>query len=248
MTTDHSDYIALIDESGTPDMNSIDPDYPLFILGCCIFKKSDYTNAVLPKVADFKMRWFGHDQAILRSYDIRKAQGIFGFLTNQDKRAAFLDEMTSMIEAILVTIVAVTIKKDIHKKRYANPADPNDLALEFALERLGKHMQSVQESAGQKRTHVMIEKRGKKEDSRLELTFRRIMDTNDMANVAALVPLFLDKKANADGLQIADLCCHPVGQHIVNPQFSNRALKVILQKLHKEPNGWAEGYGIKTFP
>jgi Protein of unknown function (DUF3800) len=237
-----------MDESGTPDMGSIDPDYPLFILNCCLFKKNDYVNSVLPKVADFKMRWFGHDQVILRSYDIRKAQGHFGFLTDPKKRVLFLDDLTLLIETIPFTIIAVIIKKDQHKQRYVNPIDPYELALEFSLERLGKCIQSVQPDASTQKTNVMIERRGKKEDGCLELIFRRLMDEDRLKSRAAFEPFFLDKKANTDGLQIADLCCHPLGQKMMRPEYKSRAYDSIESKIYRAMNGVMVGHGLKVFP
>lgn len=35
-----SDYIVFVDESGDHGLVSIDPEYPIFVLGFCIFNKS----------------------------------------------------------------------------------------------------------------------------------------------------------------------------------------------------------------
>jgi hypothetical protein len=60
-----SDYVIYVDESGDHSLASIDADYPLFVLSFCIFRKADYMNVVVPKLQDFKFRWFGHDLVIL---------------------------------------------------------------------------------------------------------------------------------------------------------------------------------------
>jgi len=43
-----SDYIIYVDESGDHSLESIDPDYPIFVLSFCIFKKSKYTSISVP--------------------------------------------------------------------------------------------------------------------------------------------------------------------------------------------------------
>jgi hypothetical protein len=37
----HSDFIIYVDESGDHSLESIDPDYPVFVLSFCIFRKSE---------------------------------------------------------------------------------------------------------------------------------------------------------------------------------------------------------------
>ena len=44
----HSDYIVYVDESGDHSLTSIDPDYPVFVLSFCIFRKAEYAQAVTP--------------------------------------------------------------------------------------------------------------------------------------------------------------------------------------------------------
>jgi hypothetical protein len=71
---------------------------------------------------------------------------------------------------------------------------------------------------------VVVECRGKKEDSELELEFRRICDgANRMGKPLPFDIIFADKKTNSAGLQLADLVARPIGLSILRPNQSNRA-------------------------
>ena len=50
MTTAFSDYIVYVDESGDHSLESINPEYPLFVLSFCIFRKDAYACTMTPAV------------------------------------------------------------------------------------------------------------------------------------------------------------------------------------------------------
>ena len=54
---DFSDYIVYVDESGDHGLQRIDPNFPVFGLSFCIFKKADYTEQIVPAVQDLKFRY-----------------------------------------------------------------------------------------------------------------------------------------------------------------------------------------------
>ena len=60
--------------------------------------------------------------------------------------------------------------------------------------------------------------------------------------------IFVDKKANSSGLQIADLTARPIGRHAINPDQPNRAWEIIESKLRRSPAGNVNGWGLKIFP
>jgi hypothetical protein len=68
-----SDYIVFVDESGDHGMGAnIGPDYPMFVLAFCAFRKEDYLSQVCPAVQRFKFRHWGHDGVVLHEHEIRK--------------------------------------------------------------------------------------------------------------------------------------------------------------------------------
>jgi hypothetical protein len=98
-------------------------------------------------------------------------------------------------------------------------------------------------------THVQVECRGKAEDARLELEFRRICDgKNVIGNMPNLEIRFMDKKHNSTGLQLADLVAHPIGRHVINPDQPNRAYDILEPKFRRGPGGRVRGFGLKIFP
>jgi uncharacterized protein DUF3800 len=53
-----SDYIVFADESGDHGLTVIDPQYPVFVLSCCVFDKTQYVENVCPELQRFKLRWW----------------------------------------------------------------------------------------------------------------------------------------------------------------------------------------------
>lgn len=93
MNQQFSEYIVYVDESGDHGLETIDPNYPVFVLAVCIFKKSDYANIAVPLLQSFKFKHFGHDQIILHERDIRKNIGGFSFfLGKKELKTQFLNE------------------------------------------------------------------------------------------------------------------------------------------------------------
>jgi predicted transcriptional regulator with HTH domain len=243
-----SDYVIYVDESGDHDLTSIDPQYPVFVLAFCIFRKDEYVRTVVPMLQDFKFRWFGHDMVVLHESDIRKQKPPFKFLQNLDRRQKFMSELTKIIEACPTVVVACAINKLALAKRYHRPENPYHLALQFCMERTDRFL-SEQGQSG-RLSYVVFEKRGDKEDAKLELEFRRISDGGNFTNcrIDSLECKFAHKMANSSGLQLADLFARPIGLHLLRPGQPNRAYEFIAQKLRKGSNGQATGYGLKIFP
>lgn len=85
---------------------------------------------------------------------------------------------------------------------------------------------------------VAFESRGKREDAELELEFRRICDNQGnwgykQTNFQEIgfEHLFVDKKSNATGLQLADLVARPLALRYLRPTQPNRAAEIIEVKV-----------------
>jgi Protein of unknown function (DUF3800) len=200
-----SDYVVYVDESGDHSLQSIDPNFPVFSLAFCIFRKSDFVETVVPSIQRLKFAFWGHDAVVLRGHEIRKKQHRdFSILREPKTRATFIDQLNKAIEGAPSTVVAAVIDKVAHKKKYTEPRDPYEIALVFGMERLFYFLRDL----GQldKTTHLLVECRGAKEDAKLELEFRRICDGNNQAGKMPNFDIrFMDKKHNSTGLQFADL-------------------------------------------
>lgn len=238
-----SDYIIYVDESGDHSLESVDPQYPVFVLAFCVIKKSDYTQTLVPNVQKFKFDWFGHDSVILHEREIRRAEAPFVFLGDPRKKDAFMDGLSAIVDAAPMKIIASVIRKDELRRRYIYPTNPYELALLFCMERTQIYLHGLGQRAP-KVTHIVCEARGGsggKEDKELELEFRRICDGANQLSRQAIDGFeirFADKRANSTGLQIADLVARPIGLRAIRPTQPNRAFDLIRAKL----------VALKTFP
>jgi len=199
------------------------------------------------KLKHFKFKYFGHDMVILHENEIRKDKGDFRSLKPKEKRDAFMGELTTIIEEEEFTIIATVIKKDELVGRYMKADNPYSLALRFCMERTYKYLASKNQE--DKTTHIVVEKRGQKEDTALELEFRRICDGSNCDCIHFPFEIIMaHKQSNSAGLQLADLIARPIGIKHLRPTQSNRPYDVIETKFYKNGSGRKEGYGLKKFP
>lgn len=243
---DFSDYIVFVDESGDHNLTSIDEYYPVFVLSFCLFAKKDYAETVCPAIRNLKFRTFGHDMIVLHESDIRRKKGAFSSLS-KEPRETFLGELTKIIDEANFKLIAIVIDKRELTKRYIKPSHPYHLALGFGLECIYRFLTEMGQH--KKRTHIVCEARGAKEDGKLKLEFRRICDGENHFKCKLPFELIIaDKKTNSEGLQLADLTARPIGLKIFRPNQDNRAAEVLEKKFCKDRTGNFRGVGLKIFP
>lgn len=244
---DYSDHIIYVDESGDHSLTSIDPQYPVFVLAFCIFSKDDCTRYVCPVIQELKFQFFGHDMVVLHEREIRKAQEPFDILMNKEIRYRFMASLNDAITAASFVVIASVIRKEKLCHCYARPGNPYHLALRFCLERAHRYLDSLGEA--NRITYVVFERRGRKEDSQLELEFRRICDGDNYSRKQFPFRIIMaDKRVNSVGLQLADMVARPIGLHVLRPDQQNRAYDTLAEKIYKNARGNVEGYGLKCFP
>jgi hypothetical protein len=243
-----SDYVIYVDESGDHSLDRINAEYPVFVLTFCIFKKADYVESIVPKVQEFKFKWFGHDTVVLHEREIRQQKPPFKFLQIKDKQQRFLNDLSTIVDNAPMTIIAAVIDKTAHRRRYANPGNPYEIGLLFCMERTYRFL--AERNQTDRMTFCIFEKRGLQEDRDLELQFRRIADGANFGGTRfnCLDIQMVDKKANSSGLQIADLTARPIGVKTLRPNQPNRAYEIIERKIRRSPSGEIRGWGLKVFP
>lgn len=244
----YSDYIVYVDESGDHSLDSIDEDYPIFVLSCCLFEKSQYSSIVTPAIQNLKFRYFGHDMIVLHENKIRKQVKPFKFLQIIEKRQAFMSDIADIIAEAPFKLIAAVIDKRNLAMRYSSPDNPYEIALKFCMERIYSFLGETEQL--DQVTHFVFEKRGKNEDQDLELAFRRICDSDNHWNkvLQCFDIILADKKTNSAGLQLADLTARPIGRHILAPNQKNRAYEIIEPKFRRRDDGKIEGWGLRVFP
>ena len=242
----NSDYIVFVDESGDHSLTSIDGEYPIFVLCFCVMKKADYADAVVPRLKRLKFETFGHDCVVLHEIDIRRKRGYFSQLS-KEPRDAFMDALTQVIVDTPMTVIAVVIEKSKLKERYLRPYNPYHIGIQYGLERV-RHFLRLH-GQHDATTHVVCEARGAKEDADLELAFRRVCDGDNRLKAKYTFDIVIcDKKANSEGLQLADLMARPIGLSVLRPGQPNRAFEVLETKLFTGSHGVVFGNGLKVFP
>jgi len=249
--SDFGKYIVYVDESGDHSLQSIDENYPVFVLAFCVFHKRHYSEAIVPAIEKFKFNHFGHDQIILHEHEIRKRVGIFNFSGDRPHQQQFIDDLTDIVAFGNFILIATVIDKQQLKKQIAE-GNAYHIALAHCMEMLFEFL--TEKNEHQKKTHVTVECRGKKEDAELELEFRRVCDGNNRFGINLPFDiLFSDKKAMSSGLQLADLVARPIGLKTLRPDQNNRAFEALKVKFYcdKGREGVGQGYegvGLKIFP
>lgn len=246
-----SKFIVYVDESGDHGMQTIDPQFPVFVLAFCVFHKGHYSEKVVSALEKFKFRHFGHDQIVLHESEIRKEKGSFRTFPTREHKNRFLGELTSIIDDSNFILISCVIDK-MALREQEKPLNPYHIALRFCLETLHGFLE--EKSEHEKTTHVVVERRGEKEDNELELEFRRICDGhNAQERKFPFEVLFADKKAMSSGLQLADLVARPIGLSVFRGDQENRAFEVLKKKFfcaggRAKVGADYQEWGLKIFP
>lgn len=242
-----SDYIVYVDESGDHGMARIDPDYPVFALAFCVFKKTDYVSKVVPALQTLKFRYWGHDAVIFHERDFRKGmKGEYDILSDVKTRESFMRDLNEIITDMPFHAITAVVHKALVRFDPEEPVHPYHLGLEFCLEQLAYFLEGQGTDVVTTTTHLVFESRGTREDEALELEFYRIKEKLNVQK-SSFRMRFVSKKANCSGLQLADLLARPVGLHVLRPDQINRAFEIIQPKLFTK-NGNHLGYGLKIYP
>jgi len=226
-----SDYVVYVDESGDHSLESVDPDYPIFVLALCVFHKRHYSEKIIPAIEKLKFNYFGHDSVVLHENEIRKQKGAFAFLSHHPTRIEFMGHLTSIMAASNFILIGCVVDKTRLSRTEGASSNPYHIALGICLESLRNFLAEKKQDHLQ--THVVVECRGRKEDAELELEFRRICDGENAGNRQLPFNIvFADKKTNLAGLQLADLVARPVGVNYIRPTQANQAFELLKQKFY----------------
>lgn len=243
-------YSFFMDETGDHGLSFVDENFPVFLLAGCLFEESEYAK-VSDAVNALKQEFFGTNEVIFHSRDIRKCDGAFQILFDLELKKRFYERLNTIISEANFTIIAVAIEKKKHIERYGKSArNPYTLCLSYMLERL---IFCTDTNNGNK-VSIIIEKRGKKEDAQLLSHYNATMDRGTFHVSSDRFKNRIDnftprnKRENDIGLQIADLCAYPIARHVLNSEEPYIPFQIIQKKLRSDGKGKTDGYGLKIFP
>jgi len=217
-----------------------------------VFHKRHYSEVIVSALEKFKFNYFGHDQVVLHENEIRKEKGAFNIFRSKEEKVDFINTLTDIIEFSNFILVSCTIDKRALSKQSVIESNCYHIALGFCMETLYEFLQEKGEA--KKKTHVVVECRGPKEDKELELEFRRISDGNNrLGKMLPFEVIFSDKRTMSSGLQFADLVASPVGLKTLRPERDNRAFEVLKKKFYcdggrENVGNDFDGVGMKIYP
>lgn len=241
--------VLFLDESGDHNLDKIDPQYPVFVLGGVIVDRDHVTGVLTQRMNELKISHFSDPEVILHTSDIARNRGAFSKLSNQESRDLFISDLGRFMEDADVQVIACIIDKREYKTRYGSSAyDPYQYALQIVLERFVKEVGDVADGG-----IIVAERRGNPLDNALEREWMRI--TRDGAGYLRpsrvnkrIVDLVLrDKSLNITGLQLADLVVSPIARHALGKDPKND-WAIVESKLCKRASGDYEGFGIVRLP
>ena len=242
-----------LDESGDHSLVKIDPQFPIFCLAGCIFDEVQYQRESNAKIDAFKIRYFNDSNIVLHSREIRKCEPPFNILLNKNTKQSFYTDLNKVMADLPYTILATVILKEKLKNQYHDPANPYSLSLQFIMERFLYYLEENNDVG-----YISVESRDPKSNTDLLNTFTDIINNGSASDAHRVSAdrfqqkiqkmIFVTKRQNENGHQIADLVAYPIAKFGLNPRKPNPAFDVLKQKFHKSGSGKILGYGLKIFP
>jgi hypothetical protein len=241
-------YYLFIDESGDHGLVTLDASFPVFLLCGLITSEENYIE-IRDTINAIKKEFWQNKEVILHSRDIRKCEKEFQILFDLGIKQQFYAKLNMVIEQSKYRILASAIQKERYIKTYGKLSnDVYELALSFIIERAIFCLDEIKE---QKKLEIIIEKRGKKEDKKLQEHFQRLVSrgttyvSSERLQEVSIKITFKDKKENINGLQLADLIAYPIARYVIEPKRANPAFEVLEKKIYTKN---AKRYGLKVFP
>ena len=242
-------YYLFLDESGDHGLVTVDPNFPVFVLCGVILSEQSYQQLNMDML-ELKKRFWGTKKAILHSRDIRKCEKEFQILFDQEIKKAFYEAMNRLVASSDYAIISSAINKENHIKQYGKLAsDVYEIALSFIIERVVFYLDDQPDR--EKELHIVIERRGGKEDARLHEHFQRICSrgtgyvTPERISCYGLDIEFKSKTDDVNGLQLADLIAYPIARNVLDPRRANPAFDVLEPKFYSKRG---QRFGLKVFP
>ncbi|GAA5225084.1 DUF3800 domain-containing protein [Membranihabitans marinus] len=241
-------YYLFLDESGDHGLRNIDPKFPVFVLCGVLISDEDY-NEINQHFKNLKYRFWGNEDIVLHSRDIRRCENHFEILFDKNMKFDFYQHLNSIITHFNYTIFSSVIQKERYVHKYGQQYfDVYDISLSFIYERV---IYYLDQRGGCEEVHVCIEKRGKKENDKLLSHMSNLYYngtqyvTFDRFQSKLFKPYFQSKKDNINGLQLSDLLAYPIAKHVINPTNTNSSFDLFKNKFYSR-NG--SNYGLKIFP
>ena len=242
-------HYLFLDESGDHGLVNVDSAFPVFVL-CGIILSDQQYQAVTEKMQVIKSQFWGDKKVLFHSRDIRKCDNEFQILFDQEIKREFYAAINDLVATSDYTIITSAINKANHIKQYGKLAsDVYEIALSFIVERSVFLLDDTPDKPHH--LDIVIEQRGKREDTRLHEHFQRLYSrgtgyiTPERIQTYCQSIAFRSKAEDESGLQLADLIAYPVARYVLDPRRANPAFDVLEPKIYARKG---HRYGLKVFP
>lgn len=226
--------ILFLDESGNHGLTTIDPLYPVFVLGGVIVDEEYARGELTERVQQFKSELFGNEDLILHTADSTRNKNGFEQMKVPAFRKRFYTELNQLMRDLTFTVVACVIRKDEHLARYGfGSVDPYMLSLDILVEQFCFELEDADTNG-----LIIAEKRSPVLDRELDLAWlnlkiqgtERIQAKRINERIDALITR--PKADNISGLQLADLAVTPIGRHVLG-KANHDDWRIIESKLRR---------------
>lgn len=242
-------YFLFLDESGDHGLTNIDEQFPIFVLSGILISESNY-KLMSAQLADIKKEFWGNKKVIIHSRDIRKCQNEFTILFDEEIKKNFYSKINDLITTQNYVIISSAINKDKYIKLYGRLSDDvYEISLSFIIERAVFYLDDFASNVNA--LNVIIEKRGSKEDQKLNDHFNSLLSRG----TGFVKPIriknynsnckFQHKKEDVAGLQVADLIAYPIARYVLDPERANPAFDLLASKFYSKNK---KRFGLKIFP
>lgn len=242
-------YYLFIDESGDHGLQTIDENFPVFVLCGIIFSATTHAKFV-EKMYSLKNAFWKSKEVIFHSRDIRRCEKEFQVLLNLDIKAEFYQQLNSIIEESDYTIISAVIRKEEYIKKYGKLGNVYSVSLSFLIERAIFFLDSQPQNDAIE-LDIIVEKRGSREDAQLSQDYNNIYTKGTYYVKPERIHKyhtkfkFKSKKDNINGLQLADLVAYPIANHIKDPKRVNLPYDIFKAKFYMDKG---KLFGLKEFP
>ncbi len=246
--------VMFLDESGNHALDTIEENYPIFVLGGIIVDRTYARTVIEHRVKVLKYEIFGNAEIILHTADIIRTKNGFEVLKDAVLRERFYDALNTLMRELDYTVVACVIKKEQLVRKYGSRAhDPYMYALEILVERFGREIKNDNEAhEGIDGGIIFVEKRRPELDHQLNLAWERLkiqgtqhISANEIQE--RIIDLSLkDKSLNIAGLQLADLVVSPIGRWAMGKPA--REDWTIVESKFRRVDGRYRGPGLVILP
>ena len=242
-------YFMFVDESGDASVQSIDTSFNTFILCGVLISEASYSIFDIA-CKELKMKYFETDEVIFHLSKMRAKKGVFKIFQAPAVLANFLVDFHELLTNTDFKIISVLINKPAYIIKYPQRNSVYQEALKFMCER---SVFCLRKEDIVKKFFIFMEQRDSQDIFIKKYYTANISNgTPFMSRMEMRVcePFlnFRKKKANINGLQLADICAYPIGRKHLSPDTINPLYDIVHSKFYKSNSGEHIGYGLKIYP